>query len=260
MSRRRVVIVTGGAGSIGSVIAATLAAEGWAALVADLDRSAAEAVAERVGAAGAFAGDLTDESRAAALVDRAAALGTLTAVVNAAGISPKNPAGGKVDFTDVGADDFARVLAVNLLAPFLVVREAARVIARDGSGAVVNIGSITARLGSSGPEDAGYGPTITSGLHYSASKAALHNLGVSLSRELAPYRVRVNTVAPGYVSTAMTAGTPGPTEQAVLAQVPAGRAATPQDIADSVAFLLSERARYLNGAVLDVNGGWLPAQ
>lgn len=243
---------------MGTAIASQLTKDGFAVVIADIGSGRTSAAASDLGLAGWFAGDLTDEDVVRDLVGYAAGIGSISTVVNTAGIAPKLSDGGKIPFDKVGKDDWLNVLAVNVVAPFLVIREAAPLMPRDGRSSIVNIGSISARLGSSGPAGADYGPKITAGLHYSASKAAVHSLGVSLSRELAPLRIRVNTIAPGYIATAINSNTPAETVAQVTGQIPSGRAGTPDDIANAVRFLVSDEAQYLNGAVLDINGAWLP--
>jgi len=241
---------------MGAATATALKEDGFRVLIADLDPAFTQRRAEELGVEG-FAGELTDEATARALMQRAAELGDVTAVVNAAGISPKLD-GGKVPFDRITAEDFRRVLDVNVVAMFLVAREAAAVMARDGRSSIVNIGSISARMGGSGPVGASYGPTIVAGLHYAASKAAVHSMGVSLCRELAPYRIRVNTIAPGFTATNLTAVIPPDTFAEVIGQIPSGEIGTPDDIAAGIRYLVSDAARYVNGAVLDINGAWLP--
>ena len=91
------------------------------------------------------------------------------------------------------------------------------------------------------------------------SGAALRNLQTGLCRELAPYRIRVNGVAPGFVATSLNAAISDEERANVLAQIPMGRAGSPDDVTDAVEFLVGPRSAYLTGAVIDVNGGWLPA-
>jgi NAD(P)-dependent dehydrogenase (short-subunit alcohol dehydrogenase family) len=254
-----VAIVTGGAGSIGTVICASLAARGYRVCVADLDPVRSAQAAARLGDGHvSFAGDLSHEETARTAVEFAATAGPVTVLVNAAGISPKSPQG-KLELDEISGDDFLRVLRVNTIAPFLMAKYAARHMPADGSASIVNILSIAVRMAAGGARDAAFPPFIASASHYGASKAALHNLQVSLSRELAPRGIRVNGVAPGFIATDLNAGIPDDERARVLAQIPAGRAGTPADVAGAVAYLVSPEASYLTGAVIDVNGGWLPA-
>jgi NAD(P)-dependent dehydrogenase (short-subunit alcohol dehydrogenase family) len=254
----RVAIVTGGAGGIGSVLAGRLAERGHRVVVADADAGAARRVAGELPVPGEgkhhwFAGDLTTTEANRRLVAEAAAHGTPAVLVSAVGISPKDN-GRKRPFFDVSEDEWDLVMAVNLKAPFLLVREAHGVMPTDGTASVVNLLSVTSELGTGGPPDAAFPPYLPSSVAYAASKAALQNLTASLSRELAGHRIRVNGVAPGLVATSMTSGMAD--EARVLSQVPMGRFARPEEIADAVEFLVSDKAAYITGASLEVNGGW----
>jgi NAD(P)-dependent dehydrogenase (short-subunit alcohol dehydrogenase family) len=233
----RTAIVTGGAGGIGSAISRRLATAGYAVVVADADVDAAELTAATLpGVDGAehrgFAGDLTDSAVNRALAEAAAAEAPIGVIVNAVGISPKRD-GRKISFFEMTDEEWNRVMAVNVSAPFF----------------------ITAKLGAGGAPDAVFPPHLPSTVAYAASKAALQNLTASLSRELAGHRIRVNGVAPGFVQTPMMGEVPP--EGPLLDQVPMRRFARPEEIADAVAFLVSDQASYVTGTSLDVNGGWL---
>jgi NAD(P)-dependent dehydrogenase (short-subunit alcohol dehydrogenase family) len=252
-------IVTGGAGGIGQAISHRLAAEGYAVVVADIDPAAADlAAAGLPGIDGAdhrgFAGDLTSSEANRDLAAFAAGIAPIGVLVNAVGISPKRN-GRKIQFFELSDEDWDQVMAINVSAPFFLIREAYRHMPTDGSASIVNLLSITSKLGTGGPPDADFGPFLPSSVAYGASKAALQNLTASLSQELAGRRIRVNGVAPGFVQTPMMAGVP--LDEKLLDQVPMKRLAQPEEIADAVAFLISSRASYITGISLDVNGGWL---
>lgn len=254
----RTAVVTGGAGGIGSAICRRLAEAGYGVVVADVDRDGARATADALPRPGdlphrAFAGDLTRSEVNAELAALAAGAAPIGAVVNAVGISPKRD-GRKIPFTELDDETWNRVLAVNLSAPFYLVREAARYMPADGTGSIVNLLSITAAVGTGGPEDAPFYPRLPSTVAYGASKAALQNLTASLAHELAGRRIRVNGVAPGFVETPMMAAVPR--DSGITDQVPLRRFALPEEIADAVAFLVSDQASYITGASLDVNGGF----
>jgi NAD(P)-dependent dehydrogenase (short-subunit alcohol dehydrogenase family) len=249
-------IVTGGGGSIGSAIARGLAERGFSLIIADINASNAERVAAEVNGT-PFVGDLSKQAATNELAELVAATGVPHQLVNSAGISPKQD-GHKKSFLDIDADEFSHVMAVNLLAPFQTIRALVPLMPIDGTASIVNIGSITGRMGAGGAPDAVFPPWIPASSHYAASKAAVHNLGASLSRELAPLKIRINTVAPGMVATELTSNVSAEDNAVIAGQIPLGRAATASEIADAVVWLGTAEARYITGAVLDVNGGWLP--
>lgn len=254
----RTAIVTGGAGGIGSAICRRLAEAGYLVVVADVDQDAAQAVADALprvedAAHSGFAGDLTRSATNAELAAFAADLAPIGVIVNAVGISPKHD-GRKIPLGELDDETWNRVLAVNVSAPFFLVREAHRFMPTDGSASIVNLLSVTATVGTGGPEGAPFHPRLPSTLVYGASKAALQNLTASLAHELAGLNVRVNGVAPGFVETPMTAAVPR--DGGITDQVPLRRFARPEEVADAVAFLVSGQASYITGASLDINGGF----
>jgi NAD(P)-dependent dehydrogenase (short-subunit alcohol dehydrogenase family) len=260
MTDTRIAVVTGGAGGIGSVISRMLAQQGYGVVVADTNEEGARRVADELPTVGgrkhhAFAGDLTTTDANRDLVRHAAAHGTLTVLVNAVGISPKAGDGRKRPFFDITEDEWDLVMAVNLKAPFLLVKQAYSVMPTDGTASIVNLLSITSKLGTGGLPDAEFPPFLPSSVAYAASKAGLRNLTASLARELAGHRIRVNGVAPGFVATTMTGAVPD--KDKLSAQVPLGRFGRPDEIVGAIEFLISDRASYITGTSVDVNGGWL---
>ena len=258
-ARLQTAIVTGGAGGIGQTISRRLAQEGYAVVVADLDQDAADRTAAALPDVGwaehrGFAGNLADGETNKELAAFAAETGPVGVVVNAVGISPKRN-GGKIRFFELSDDEWNTVMAVNVAAPFFLVREVYRHMPTDGSASIVNLLSITAKTGTGGGPDAAFGPFLPSSVVYGASKAALQNLTASLAHELADFRIRVNGVAPGFVQTPMMGDVPQ--DARLLGQVPMKRFATPDEIADAVAFLTGNQSTYITGTSLDVNGGFL---
>ncbi|MER7922352.1 SDR family NAD(P)-dependent oxidoreductase [Streptomyces sp. NPDC096057] len=258
----RVAVVTGGAGGIGRLLARRLVELGYRVVVADANEAGVQKVAVELSSLGKgehhwFAGDLTGTDANRRLAEQAASYGPLTVLVNAVGISPKGDNGRKKPFYDLSEEEWDLTMAVNLKAPFLLVKEAFRYMPTDGSASVVNLLSITSKLGTGGLPGADFPPYLPSSVAYAASKGALQNLTASLSRELAGFRIRVNGVAPGFVATPMMAAVQGEDFHRMARQVPMGRFAGPHEVADAIEFLISDKASYVNGTSLDVNGGWL---
>ena len=140
-------------------------------------------------------------------------------------------------------EDFAAVLETNLTGAYRMARRAARSMVRARCGRLIFVSSVVALHGSAGQ------------CNYGAAKAALIGLSRSLARELGDRGITANVVAPGYVETAMTAGFTEQRRAEVIAQVPAGRAAQPGEVASVIRFLASAEASYVNGAVIPVDGG-----
>jgi len=231
-------LVTGAAGGIGRAILQRLSAAG--AEVAAADRETGGLACEA-----AFSGDLTDPSYSDGLPSRAAeALGGLDIVVNNAGIIRRGPV------TAASDEDFALSIAVNVEAPFRICRAAIPILAKGGGGAIVNTASCWGlRPGPDHPV-------------YCMSKAAVASLTQCLGRDHAHQGIRVNAVCPNEVDTPMLRSgfearglDPERAIQDLNASVPLGRIAQPEDIADVVLFLVSDRARYICGTLVEVNGG-----
>ncbi|WP_079403775.1 SDR family oxidoreductase [Streptomyces sp. 3211] len=246
MSPRPVTVVTGGSRGIGAAACLRLAADGHdLALGYARDEAAAEAVAAQVRAAGArcvtVRGDVSQECAVERLFDIAGAeLGRVTGLVNNAGVT--GPLG---RLADARTEDLRRVLEVNLLGYLLCCRRAARDMTEGGGGAIVNVSSAAATLGSPGEY-----------VHYAATKAATDALTVGLAKELGPDGIRVNAVAPGTIETDMHAAMGDPDRPARLAaSIPLGRPGLPQEISGAIAWLLSADASYTTGTVLRVSGG-----
>ncbi|WUA99988.1 SDR family oxidoreductase [Streptomyces sp. NBC_00597] len=236
----------GGSRGIGAATCVRLAAEGHDLVLGYLrDDAAAGAVAERVRAAGArcvtVRGDTSEECGVERLFDIAGAeFGAVTGLVNNAGVT--GPLG---RLADASTEDLRRVVEVNLLGYLLSCRRAARDMAQAGGGAIVNVSSTAAGLGSPGEY-----------VHYAATKAATDALTVGLSKELGPDGIRVNGVAPGIIETDMHAAMGDPDRPArAAAGIPLGRPGQPEEVAGAIAWLLSPDASYTTGAVLRVSGG-----
>ncbi|MFJ7305766.1 SDR family NAD(P)-dependent oxidoreductase [Streptomyces sp. NPDC099088] len=239
----RITVVTGGSRGIGAAVCRRLAEDGHDVVIGyRSDAAAAETVAEEVRAAGrrclTVAVDTADAGAVDRLFDAAAAeLGQVTGLVNNAGIS--GPNGRLADADPAG---MRQALEVNVLGYLLCARRAVREMTAAGGGAIVNISSAAATLGSPGQY-----------VHYAAAKAAVDALTIGLSKEVAADGIRVNCVAPGTVWTDFHEDPERPAR--VAAAVPLGRAGRPDEISGAVSWLLSPDASYTTGAVLRVAGG-----
>jgi NAD(P)-dependent dehydrogenase (short-subunit alcohol dehydrogenase family) len=243
----RVALVTGGARGIGRAIVCALQNEGARVAVADLTFDGADTTGDggaREGSLPApeqYAVDLAQPDQAMSLPARVAGdLGRLDIVVNNAGRR------GIFDFADYPLDDWNATLAVNLTAPFLIAREASRFMVAQGGGSIVNITSVAAQLGFSRRSA------------YNVSKAGLTGLTKSIALELGASGVRCNAVAPGIVETSLNAAylRDAPESEAIVTGTPVGHWGQPADIAAAVIFLCSPAAEFVNGAVINVDGGW----
>jgi 3-oxoacyl-[acyl-carrier protein] reductase len=241
----RAVLVTGASRGIGAAIAREFAAAGdRVAVHYGASRERAEAVAASLAGEGhVVAGaDLADPEAVRAMVDRAAeALGGVDVLVNNAGVFMHHP------IDDTTYEEWQRAwsdtLAVNLVGAANVTWCAVRHMIAAGGGRIVNVSSRGAFRGE--PTQPAYG----------ASKAALIAFGQSLARALGPHRIAVTTVAPGWTETDMAADSlSGPRGDAIRAESPLGRVATPEDVARAVLYLASPEAEMASGSVLDVNG------
>ena len=233
-------IVTGAAGGIGLSIARALLDAGADVLLVDL-REDVEDAAQRLNARAQVA-DLAEDGGAGEMVERAVAeWGRIDFLVNAAGIQARGPA---IELSD---EDWERLHAVNLRAVFRGCRAAARRMVESGGGAILNVASISSTVGVPGI------------VPYGAMKGGVVQLTRGLAVELAPSGVRVNAVAPGYVTTAMTGELWRDEDRRaqVTARIPLGRFASPEEISPAALFLLSPAAGYITGEVLHVDGGYV---
>lgn len=242
---RRCALVTGASRGIGRATAAALARNGWAVCVNYLEcRGAAEELVSELLAQGraalAVQADVADREAVERMVRAASeTLGPVELLVNNAGISHQGL------FQDVDDALWERMLAVNLTGPRNVIQAVLPHMLSEKRGCVVNISSIWGLRGGSCE------------VAYACTKAALVGLTRSLALELAPSGIRVNCVAPGCIETDMVRALGEETRAMLVEETPLGRLGRPEDIAEAVAFLASDRAAFITGQVLTADGGFI---
>ncbi len=240
----RIALVTGAGRGLGRAMALALAGAG-ADVVAVGRRPASDLVAEieRLGRrCVALRADLEDPAQVETVIPRALqAMGRVDILVNNAGLIVRKPA------VEVTAEDWHRVIQVNLHAVFRLCQDAARDMLPRRRGKIINVGSLMSFEG---------GILISP---YTASKGAIGQLTKALANEWAPHGVNVNAIVPGYIATDLTqALQDDPVRNpAILARLPAGRWGRPDDLAGAVVFLASSASDYVHGHLLAVDGGWL---
>jgi NAD(P)-dependent dehydrogenase (short-subunit alcohol dehydrogenase family) len=240
----KVALVTGGGAGIGRAIAETFAREGAQVIIADRDGDAARETAGLItksnGAATAYQVDVTDTEQVKALMSAISErFGKLDVLINNAGVGERS------DFRHMSDEAWERVWSVNLDGTVRCAREAFDLLKASGRGSIVNLSSVMATK-----------HTRQMSV-YSATKGAVSALSRSLAVEYAPYGIRVNTLCPGYVETALIGRyTANPMiAKGLLSQTPLRRFGQPQDIANAALFLASDEAAYVTGASLHVDGG-----
>lgn len=241
------VLVTGGASGIGLAIAEAVLAEGWHAIIADRDEPALAAAGERLGQLGKARFeplDVTDEAAVVELVARCEAeFGGLSGIVNSAGIGRDVPA------LETSAELFRKILDVNLTGSFVVAREAAKAMRGRGTGAIVNIASVSGITGNAGRTA------------YGASKGGVIVMTKVMAVELAPLGIRVNAIAPGPIDTPLVQEMhTGAARTAWINAVPQRRYGTPAEIASAAIFLLDpQKSGFVTGQTLCIDGGFTAA-
>ena len=241
----RVAIVTGAARGIGRAVAAALGAAGAGVGLVDIDAAEAERARAALAAAGVAALTCPCDVRHTDQVEGAVArtlerFGRVDALVNNAGIIRR----GSIE--TVTERDWTEVFDVNVTGAFRFCLAVVPVMKRQGGGAIVNVSSIAGKVGD-----------LTSAPGYGPSKAALDALTKTLASQLAGARIRVNGVAPHAIEPDMSAQWSPERRREILAGIPLGRLGTPEDVAHAVVFLVSDRAGFITGEIVDVNGGAL---
>jgi len=236
----KVAIVTGAGQGIGRAIAEKLAAEGATVVVTDVNESTAKETAEAIGTgAVGIHTDVTSRESVNAMVERVKnELGRIDVLVNNAGWDKADA------FVDSDPDDWDRVVQINLYGVLNTSKAVLPIMAEQGFGSVVNLGSDAGRVGSSGEAV------------YSAAKGGVIAFTKASAREMARHQVNVNVVCPGPTDTALFASMGGPKlREALTKAIPFRRLAQPSDIANAVAFFASDEASYITGQTVSVSGG-----
>jgi 3-oxoacyl-[acyl-carrier protein] reductase len=245
MEGPRVILVTGAAQGIGREISAGFLTAGWSVVMADLQEDKVKSSADSLGRADHILPvklDVTDESSAAASVEAAMdRFGRVDALLNNAALFTtlvRRP------LTETPADEWRRVMDVNLLGPFLMTRAIVPAMQSTGSGSIINIASVGIYHGDNQL------------VHYNASKAGLLGLTRTAARELGKFGIRVNAIAPGATATEEVKAVSSPqrlAERAQLRSIP--RVQTPNDLLGPLLFLASEQSKFVTGQLINVDGG-----
>jgi 3-oxoacyl-[acyl-carrier protein] reductase len=241
----RVTIITGGARGIGKAIALALVREGAKVAIVDFDKEAAIALKDKIekdqGQAIAIPCDVSKSSEVKRMVDQVKkAFGRIDILVNNAGIIRR----GTIE--TVTEEDWDRVIEVNLKGTFNCSKAVVETMKQQRYGKIINVSSIAGKMGD-----------ITSAPGYGPSKAGIDALTKTLARQLAPYGINVNGVAPHAIETEMSAQWSDERRKEIIASIPLGRLGKPEDVAEAVLFLVSDEASFITGEILDVNGGAL---
>lgn len=244
--KERVVLITGSGQGLGKAIALAFAREGGKIAVNDISfnegkgRQTVEEIRQMGREAEFFAADVSREEEVQAMADKVRAhFGRIDILVNNAGINRDGL------LHKAESQNWEAVLAVNLTGPFNCTKAVLPGMRQQGYGRIVNISSLTARMGIIGT---GY---------YATTKAGLIGLTKVTAAENAGKGITCNALAPGYIKTEMMLKYPEEQLKALIAKIPAGRLAEPEEIADAALFFAADSSAYITGAVLDINGGFL---
>ena len=236
----KVVLVTGGSRGIGAAVCRKFAAEGYTvAINYEKSEEKAKALADEIGGR-AFRADVSDYAEVSKMFDEIEAqLGGVNVLVNNAAVSVVGL------FQDMTDGEWERLFGVNVKGVFNCAKRAVGNMLGEQAGSIVNLSSMWGVTGGSCEA------------HYSAAKAAVIGYTKALAKELGPSGIRVNCVAPGTVATEMNAHLSKEDLDALAEETPLGRIGTPEEIAEAVFFLASEKASFITGEVLNINGGFV---
>jgi NAD(P)-dependent dehydrogenase (short-subunit alcohol dehydrogenase family) len=245
----KVALVTGARRGMGKAHALALAKQGATVVITDIDLTECQVVADEVvqagGVAACFALDVSDKAQVEQVVaDVERQFGHLDILVNNAGIYQSKPV------LDITEDEWNRMIAIDLSGSFWCAQAAARAMAKNGWGRIINIASI-----SSG----GVGIGVPQSVHYTAAKGGIIGMTEAMAVDLADKGILVNAIAPGSIDTPMANPEGKPREQlsALVPRAALKRIGTPEEVSSAVVFLASDEASYITGTTLYVDGGWL---
>lgn len=245
----KVALVTGARRGMGKSHALALAKQGAKVVVTDISQEECETVVDEIKSSGgeavAFKLDVTNASDVNQVFDEVVSqFSRLDILVNNAGIYIPKPA------LEITEDDWDKMIDINLKGEFLCAQRAAREMAKNKWGRIINISSI---------DSGGVGVGLAGGAHYAASKGGVIGLTEVLATEFAPLGITVNAIGPGAIDTPMISSAQMTEEmmKQLMAGVPIGRVGKPEEVSAAVVFLASEEASYVTGATLFVDGGWL---
>ncbi len=247
----KVALVTGARRGMGKAHALALAGQGAKVVITDIDLAECEIVADEVRANGGdvvcFKLDVSNKADVDNVFDQVVAkYGRLDILVNNAGIYESH------SFLEMTETEWDRTIDINLKGQFLCAQRAAKEMAKNNWGRIINIASIAS---------GSVGVGISGGAHYTASKGGIIGMSETLAVELAPLGITVNVIGPGAIDTPMVGAANIPKEymDAMLAGVPLKRMGRPEEVSAAVVFFASDEASYVTGATLYVDGGWLAA-
>lgn len=241
----KVAIITGGSGDIGAAAVFKFAEEGARSIViADLDLDKAQKICSKIKSICdcdciAVKTDVSNYADIKKLFEITIEnYGTLDILVNCAGICPVTT------LEEIGEEQWNKVMDINLKSTYLCSKEAVAIMKAKKSGKIINISSLAGRMGG-----------IVTAISYATSKGAIITMTKSLAKMCGPYNINVNCLAPGTIDTEMTKSWDKNWKDNILKGIPLGRLGTPEDVANTIMFLASEKSSFMTGAIIDLNGG-----